>query len=104
MNWQPKSPLEKIFKNDILTSSGIWVTFPFWCPTAAELLVVQKPHLDEVIKGPRGAPRFLPFLGPHLGPFLRVALRHFFCAESFELGLEGLVVMRKTKAGGSKGI
>ena len=55
MNRHPKPPLEKIFKNNDLTSSGIRVTLPFWLPPAAKLLVMQKPHLGEVIEGPRGA-------------------------------------------------
>ena len=88
MDRHPKPPLEKIFKNNNLTSTGIRVTLPFWRPRAAKLLVMQKSHLDEVIEGPRGAPGFLPLLGHHVGPFLRVALRHFLCAKNFELGLE----------------
>ena len=88
MNRNPKSPLEKIFKNNNLTGSGIWITFSFRCPPTAEFLVVQKPHLDEVVEGPRGASGFFPLLGHHLGPFLQVALCHFYYAESFELGVE----------------
>ena len=103
MHWNPKSPLKKILKNYNLTSAGIWVAFLFRCPPATELLVVQKPHLDEVVEGPRGAPRFLPLLGRHLDPFLRITLRHFFCTKGFELDLGGLVMQRKMKEGGSKG-
>jgi len=102
MNRHPKSPLEKIFKNNDLTSSGIQVTLPFWCPPAAKLLVVQKPHLDEVIEGPRGALGFLPLLGHHLSPFLRVTLRYSYCAKSFELGVEWLKVLRRAIAGGRR--
>jgi len=102
MNRHPKSPLEKIFKNNDLTSSGIRVTLPFWCPPAAKLLVVQKPHLDEVIEGPHGAPGFFPLLGHHLGPFLRVTLRHFYYVESFEQGVEWLRVLRKTTVEGRR--
>jgi len=98
MNRHPKSPLEKFFKNHNLTSTGIGVALSFRCSPAAELLVVQKPHLNEVVEGPLVAPRFLPFLGHHLGPVLCVALRHFFFAETFELGLKGLRVLRKTMA------
>ena len=104
MDRHPKPLLEKIVKNNDLTSAGIRVTLPFRCSPAAKLLVVQKPHLDEVIEGPRGALRFLPLLGHHFGPLLRVTLSHFFCVESFELGLVGSVVMRKTKAEDKSGI
>jgi len=37
----PKSPLEKIFKNYDLTGTGVGVAFPFRRPPAAELLVVK---------------------------------------------------------------
>ena len=88
MNGNPKSPFEEIIKDYNLTDAGVGVALPIWRPPAAEFLVVQQSHSDEVVEGPRAAPRFFPLLGHHLGPLLRVALRHFFCAESFELGLE----------------
>jgi len=102
MNRHPKSPLEKIFKNNDLTSSRIQVTLPFLRPPATKLLVVQKPHLDEVIEGPHGALGFFPLLGHRLDPFLRVTLRHSYCAESFELGVEWLKVLRRAIAGGRR--
>ena len=70
MNGNPKSPFEVILKNYDLTNAGVGVTLSLWCPPAAELLVVQKPHSDDVVEGPRGAPRLLPLFGHHLGPFL----------------------------------
>ena len=70
MNGNPKSPFEVILKNYDLTGAGVGVTLPLWCPPAAELLVVQKPHSDEVVEGPRGAPRLLRLFSHHLGPFL----------------------------------
>ena len=86
MNWNPKPPLEKIFRNYDLTDVRVGVAFPFRCSLAAELLIVQESHLDEVIEGSCVAPGLLPFLGHHLGPFLGVALRHFLLVETFELG------------------
>jgi len=86
MNGNPKSPLEKIFKNYDLTGARVGVVFPFRCSPAAELLIVQKSHLDEVVEGSCVAPGFLPFLGHHLDPLLGITLRHFFLVEGFELG------------------
>ena len=43
---------------------------------------MQKPHLDEVVERPGGAPGFLPFFGHRLSPLLRVALAHFLCKKS----------------------
>jgi hypothetical protein len=40
MNWNPKYPLEIIFKNYNLTSAGVGVTLPFQCSPAVELLIV----------------------------------------------------------------
>jgi len=68
MNWNPKSPLKIIFKNYNLTSTRVGVTLPFRCSPVAELLIVYKPHLDEVVEGPCVAPRLLPLLGHHLSP------------------------------------
>jgi len=103
MNGNPKSPFEITLKNYDLTGAGVGVTLSFWCPPAAELLVVEKPHSDEVVEGPRGAPRFLPLFFHHLGPFLRIALRHLHSRASFELGVECFGVLRMAMAGGSSG-
>jgi len=99
MNWNPKSPLEIILEDYNLTNAGIGVPHSFQCPPAAELLIVQEPHLDEVVEGPRVAPRFLPLLGHHIGPLLCVALRHFSFAESFGLRFTRSRVLKKTMAG-----
>ena len=99
MNWNPKSPLEKIFKNYNLTSARVGVTRPFRCSPAAELLIMQESHPDEVIEGPRAAPRLLPLFGHHLGPLLCIALCHFLLAEGFDLGIEGWKVLREMNVG-----
>ena len=85
MNRNPKSPLEKIFKNYDLTSARVGVAFPFRCSPASELLIVQESHLDKVVEGSGVASGLLPFLGHYFGPLLGVALRHFLLLESFEL-------------------
>jgi len=103
MNGNPKSPFEIILNDYDLTGAGVRVTLSFWCPPAVELLVVQKPHSDEVVEGPRGAPRFLPLFCHHLGPFLQIALRHLHSRASFELGVECLGMLRTVMAGGSSG-
>ena len=103
VNWNTKSPLEIIFKYYNLTSARVGITLSFRCSPATELLIVQKTHLDEVVEGPRVAPRFLPLLGHHLGPLLCVALRHFSFAESFGLGSKGLRVLGTMMGGGSCG-
>jgi len=82
MNRHPKAPLEEILKNYDLTNSGIRITFSLRRPPTAKLLVVQYPHLDEVVEGPGGAPGLLPFFCHHLGPLFGVALGHFLCKES----------------------
>ena len=81
MNWHPKTPFEEILKYYDLSGLRIWVAFSLWRPPAAKLLVMQQPHLDEVIEGPSGAPGLLPFFGHHLGPLLGVALSHFLCKD-----------------------
>ena len=101
MNGNPKSRFEIILKDYDLTGAGVRVTLSFWCPPAAEFLVVQKPHSDEVVEVPRGAPRLLPLFGHRIGPFLRITLRHCRSRTSFELGVEHLGVLRTVKAGGS---
>ena len=88
MNGNPKSPFEVIIKDYDLTGAGVGVTLSLWCPPAAELLVVQEPHSDEVVEGPRVAPRLFPLFGHHLGPLLRIALCHCRSRKSFELGVE----------------
>jgi len=70
MNGNPKSPFEVIIKDYDLTGAGVGVTLSLWCPPAAELLVVQEPHSDEVVERPRGAPKLFPLLRHHLGPLL----------------------------------
>jgi len=76
MDRNPKTPLEKIFKNNDLTSTRVGITLPFRRPLAAELLAVQQPHADEVVERPGAASGFFPLLRHQLTPFLRVALRH----------------------------
>ena len=58
VNRNPKPPLEKIFKNYDLTRTRVGVAFPFRCSPAAELLIVQQPHSNEVVEGSRAAPGF----------------------------------------------
>jgi len=88
MNGNPKSPFEVILKDYDLTGAGVGVTLSLWCPPGAELLVVQESHSDEVVEGPRVAPRLFPLFGHHLGPLFRIALRHYRRRKSFELGVE----------------
>ena len=103
MNGNPKSPFEVILKDYDLTGAGVGETLSIRRPPAAELLVVQKPHSDEVVEGPRGAPRLLPLFGHHLGPLLQITLRHRSSRASFELGVERLGALTMVKAGGSSG-
>ena len=56
MNGNPKSPFEEIIKDYNLTDAGVGVALPIWRPPAAEFLVVQQSHSDEVVEGPRAAP------------------------------------------------
>ena len=103
MNWHPKAPLKEIFENYDLTGPGIWVAFSLRRPPASKLLVMQQPHLNEVVEGSGGALGLLPFFHHHLGPLLGVALGHF-CTRKLELDLVYLEAMRKTKAGGLRAI
>ena len=76
MDGDPKTPHEEVFQNDNLTGAGVGVAFSFRRPPAAELLVMQQAHFNEVVKGPRAALGILPFLRHQIGPFLRITLRH----------------------------
>ena len=51
VHWNPKTPLEEIFKNHNLTWLWIGVPFSFWCAPSYECLVVKYSHDDEVFDG-----------------------------------------------------
>ena len=90
----PKTPLKEIFKNYDLTGLGVWIAFSLWRPPAAELLVVQQPHLEKVVEGSGCALGLLPFLCHHFGPLLGVARGHF-AQEKLEPDLAHLERARK---------
>jgi hypothetical protein len=51
MDRNPKTPLEKIFKDEYLTRLGIGVAVAARWPPSSKLLVVKHPQADEVVDG-----------------------------------------------------
>jgi len=101
MNCHPKSPLEKILKNDNLTSSGIRVTFPFGALQPSSSWLCSSPISTRSLRDLLVHRDFFHSLAIISTLFFE-SLLAIFCAESFELSLVGLVAMRRARAGGGK--
>jgi hypothetical protein len=69
MDWNPKTLIEEIFKNNYLTRLGIGVAIAARWPQSCKFPVVKHDQANEVVDGRFGGLQLPPLLPHHFGPF-----------------------------------